>query len=498
MSFKENKWPFQPKILEINAWQWLTSLSEEYNQPITLATVPEEIFDKKFKYFDAIWLMGVWERSPKGKAIANSHPGLIKEYQNALNDFNSERDVVGSPYAIHAYDVDKNLGGNKGLVIFRENLKNRHLFLILDHVPNHVAIDHEWTLTHPEIFIQGTEEDLISQPYDFYKVKEWVYAHGKDPYFPPWTDTVQINAFSPKARELAIKTILKIAQLCDGVRCDMAMLVMSNIFHETWGEKAGSCPRKEFWSEIISMVRKNTPNFKFIAEAYWNTEWELMQQGFDLVYDKKLYDRLLHDSPSSVREYLRADWDYQVKLLRFIENHDEQRAIKAFGKEKSKAAAFIILTLPGAKLIHDGQMEGNQIKIPVQLGRKPREALRTSIYQHYQLILENLSLEPFISGNWNPCEAQAINTINRTNENIISYTWFTRKERVLLVINYSSYPSQCHLRIPNINFGHDYWIFEDIMNGKSYKYKGEDLQAYGLYIDLNPWNAHFFKVYSVE
>ncbi|MHA1723610.1 MAG: alpha-amylase family glycosyl hydrolase [Promethearchaeota archaeon] len=495
MSAKENKWLRHPKILEINAWQWLASLSEKYDHLITLANVPEEIFDEKFKYFDVIWLMGVWERSPKGKAIASSHPGLIKEYQNALNDF-SEKDVIGSPYSIHSYDVDNNLGGNKGLATFREKLKERHLFLILDYVPNHMAIDHEWTVTHPEIFILGTEEDLISHPHDFFKVKERVYAHGKDPYFPSWTDTVQINAFSQKARELAIETTLKIAQLCDGVRCDMAMLVMNNIFYKIWGEKAGHFPQKDFWSEIISLVRKNVPNFKFIAEAYWNTEWELMQQGFDFVYDKKLYDRLQYDSASSVRGHLRADWDYQIKLLRFIENHDEQRAVKAFGEEKSKAAAFIILTLPGAKLIHDGQMEGNQIKIPVQLGRKPKEPLRDSIYKHYQLILENLSMEAFIKGNWSSCKVEPIDPHNRSNENMISYTWFTREERVLLVINYSSYPSQCHVRIPNIDFRDKYWIFEDILNDKSYKYKGKDLQAYGLYIDLKPWKAHFFKVYS--
>src|SRR5262249_36697057 len=151
------------------------------------------------------------------------------------------------------------------------------------------------------------------------------------------------------------------AEQCDGVRCDMAMLLLSDIFQRTWGERAGAYPAQEYWSEIIQAVRHSHPDFLFMAEAYWDLEWTLQQLGFDYCYDKRLYDRLEHEDANSVRGHLMASLDYQQKLVRFIENHDEPRALAAFPLAKARAAAVTTSTLPGAKLFHEGQFEGRRV-----------------------------------------------------------------------------------------------------------------------------------------
>lgn len=329
-------WSKNPIIYEINTWVWLYELSQKYKKRVTLATVPERewnsIADLKI---DAVWLMGVWEHSPAGIGIILSKQNLQDEFRRVLPDYLPE-DVVGSPYCVRGYTVDEHLGGSEGLAIARKALSKRGIRLILDFVPNHVAPDHPWVLGHPEYFIQGDADDLNRYPGSFYEVNGRIFACGRDPYFPPWPDVLQLNAFHPGLREEVVKTVSIIAEQCDGIRCDMAMLVMNDIFKWTWGFRAGTRPETEYWYEVVQIVRNGYPDIVFMAEAYWDLEWELQQQGFDFCYDKRLYDRLVYDSAESVRLHLLADLSYQNKLVRFIENHDEERAASIFLLKKSR------------------------------------------------------------------------------------------------------------------------------------------------------------------
>lgn len=494
MSKQSLKWPNHPRILEINTWPWLHSLSEIYGHKIDLSNIPIELIDQELKYFDCIWLMGIWERSPRARDIALQSESLQKEYKKALDYYNTD-DVIGSPYAVYYYHVDAHFGGAEALATFREQLHDHGLLLMLDYVPNHVAIDHIWTLEKSNLFIKGTLDDLMKKPFEYFSVGKSIYAHGRDPNFPPWNDTVQINAFSSDARNKAFNTLLSIASQCDGIRCDMAMLMINDIFRKTWGEKAGELPEREYWEEIIPKVKEKFPNIKFIAEVYWDLEWKLQQQGFDYCYDKKLYERLANEDATSINEYLQADWVYQKKLLRFIENHDEQRAVAIFGEEASMAAALIIFTLPGARLLFEGQMHGYEKKLPIQLGKYPTEPDNIDIMLFYDILLDIIPGREFDNGNWSLCKVNPID--DNTYNNIIAYQWITEKDRLLIVVNYSLQSSRAHIILEEIDYGVTNWSFNDLLNQKNYSYNGQDLKEKGLFIRLEPWKGHLFQVKKV-
>ena len=172
-------------------------LSRRYQTPITLANVPAAAWEALTACSpDAVWLMGVWERSARGREIALTNESFLTSCCAALPDFTPD-DLLGSPYCVRGYRVDEHLGGPEGLARAREQLAKRGARLILDLVPNHVAPDHPWVQEHPDYFIQGTPEDLRRSPEAFLPVGGHILAYGRDPYFPPWPDVIQVNAFAP-------------------------------------------------------------------------------------------------------------------------------------------------------------------------------------------------------------------------------------------------------------------------------------------------------------
>lgn len=489
------KWPKHPKILEINTWPWLNSLSNKFGEEITLSNVPKDILEKEINYFDCVWFMGIWMRSPKSMEIAKNHKGLQAEYRKALPDYD-ERDVVGSPYSVYEYKVDEALGGDSGLKIIHEQLLQNNKLLILDFIPNHVAIDHHWTLNSPECFIQGSAEELRLNPDEFYQSGDNIFAYGKDPYFPSWTDTVQLNAFSKGYRKKVIGTLLEISNFCDGVRCDMAMLMVDYVFQKTWGKKAGTPLKDEFWRYILDVIKKIKPDFKFIAEVYWDMEYDLQQQGFDFCYDKRLYDRLIRSSPEDIKGHLNAEMRYQNKLLRFIENHDEARAFSAFGIRKSIAAAVIALTLPGARLIFAGQSSGKKIKLPVQLGRLPNEGSVSEIADFYRKFLPIWSEELKEGGNWRILNA-VLNTEQIWLNSAISYIWEYSEYRIVIIVNYSESIISGILLLNEIeNFRNPIKIFEILEQSKLIPISIDSTPdgKLGIPFDLDAWGYKIMKI----
>ena len=485
--------PKHPLIYEINTWVWLCELSRKYQRKVNLATVPEQEWDALAAYgFDAVWFMGVWQRSPAGIAVAMRNKGLAEDFRRALPDFSAE-DNVGSPYCVRRYSVDPYLGGPEGLAAARQTLADRGIRLLLDFVPNHVAPDHPWVFEHPEYFIRGDKKDIEKEPASFFEIGGNVFACGRDPYFPAWPDVLQLNAFQPGLRAAVIETISGIAQQCDGIRCDMAMLVLNNIFERTWGVRAGEKPFNDYWRTVIPAVKGKHPQFRFIAEAYWDLEWELQQQGFDFCYDKKLYDRMEHADPESVRQHLLADYSYQEKMLRFIENHDEPRAAATFSSGKGRAAAVAILTLMGAKLLHEGQFEGRKIRLPVFLSRRPAEPGDQELVAFYDRLLKAIHRDVFRNGAWRLCERSGWPD-NQSCQNLLTWCWTKGDERYLVVINFRQEAAQARVQVPWDELKGRGWHLHDVLSGEAYDRNGSEMRDAGLYVDLGPWKCHLFQV----
>jgi len=289
-----------------------------------------------------------------------------------------------------------------------------------------------------------------------------------------------------------VTTLSAIAGQCDGVRCDMAMLLLNSVFQRTWGERAGSKPATEYWADIIPAVKQANPGFRFIAEAYWDLEWELQQQGFDFCYDKRLYDRLEHDNAESVRLHLCADLAYQDKLLRFIENHDEPRAAAAFSPAKERAAAVTTSTLTGARLFHEGQFEGRKVRLPVFLGRRPEEPVDRELQAFYRQLLSAIDDRVFQEGQWRLC-AHTGWPDNPSYQNIVAWRWWNDEERCLIVVNLSDTPSQAHVQVAWDDLAGRTWRLTDKLSGATYERSGDDMLASGLYVDLAPWGYHFLE-----
>jgi hypothetical protein len=304
---------------------------------------------------------------------------------------------------------------------------------------------------------------------------------------------LQLNAFESGLRLAVIQTVSEIAEQCDGIRCDMGMLLLNNVFERTWGARAGEKPVNDYWRTVIPAVKGKHKEFRFVAEAYWDLEWELQQQGFDYCYDKKLYDRMEHADPESVRQHLLADFSYQEKMVRFIENHDEPRAAATFSSGKGRAAAVAILTLMGAKLLHEGQFEGRKVRLPVFLGRRPAEPADQDLVAFYERLLKEVNRDVFRNGEWRLCERSGWPD-NQSCQNLLSWCWFEEDERYLIVINFSQEAAQARVHAPWDELTGKEWRFNDVLSGESYDRNGSETRDAGLYVDLGPWKYHVFQL----
>lgn len=486
--------PARPTIYELNTAVWLERLGRGRGRPLRLDEVPGTVWDGLAGLpVDAVWLMGVWRRSPAGLAIARADPVVEAANREALPDLRDE-DVIGSPYCVREYVVDERFGGSDALADARAALAARGVGLVLDYVPNHVAPDHPWAEARPELLVGGDEQDLERDPSGFTRTPGGaIVACGRDPFFPPWQDVVQLNAFAPALRDAVVETLVDLGGRCDGLRCDMAMLMTNAVFARTWGERPGPAPAGDYWTTIIPRVAAARPELVLIAEAYWDMEWELQQQGFHLCYDKRLYDRLVGEDAAAVRGHLHADRDYQDRLLRFIENHDEPRAAATFGPAQARAAAVTMSTLHGARLFHDGQLEGRRTRIPVFLRRGPDEPADEDLRAFYERLLRAVADSDLRRGDWRLCPCEGWPD-NRSCEQLAAWAWSTPEARHLVVVNLADAPAQGHVRLPWDDLASAAWTLTDRLDGRRFPREGEALAAEGLFVALEPWQAHFLAV----
>lgn len=484
--------PQNPNLYQINTRLWLTSLSDRIGRIATLDDIPDAALDRiASQGFDWVYLLGVWQTGTAGRQISLSHAEWRKEYQAVLPDLRND-DICGSCFAVTGYSVAARFGGGAALARLRARLQGLGLRLMLDFVPNHTAPDHPWVKQHPEYYVQGSRADLEREPETYTMVNTnagiLALAHGRDPYFPGWPDTLQLNFASQELQAKLIRVLVHMASVCDGLRCDMAMLVLPKIFHRTWGLEM-----QDFWPRAITAVRQANPGFVFMAEVYWGLEKDLLEQGFDFAYDKRLYDCLLSQDSALVIEHLKTTTSFQASLARFLENHDEARSAAAFPWPVHQAAGIITYLSPGLRFFHQGQLQGFRRKVPVHLCQGPEEQGEAAIENYYRSLLACLTLPAVKTGKWRLLAPSGSGQEVETWQNLIGFYWQAdHHPSVLAVINYSGHPGQGHLVIPVQDLARKQIHLVDQMHPIHLYFDRDQLNSPGLNLNMPAWGYHIF------
>jgi Alpha amylase, catalytic domain len=483
-----------PHLYEINTWAWLEKLSERLGRRMTLADVPDGEWDAVAgSSFDAVWLMGVWQRSPISQRIMLEDPQNFPGYDAALPGWIAS-DVIGSPYSVRQYVPDARIGTWDSLDCVRGKLRGLGMALFLDFVGNHTAFDHPWTREHPEYYVRGTQEQFEQDSSAFYSIESpsgnYHVARARDPYFPPWKDVAQLNHFHPGMRAAQLADLRTIAAHCDGVRCDMAMLHLSDIFGGIWGPLLDGAkpPVKEFWTEVRAAV----PDLILLAEAYWGTEPRLLDLGFSFAYDKELYDAVRDRNIGGVRGRLSANPDYQGRLARFLENHDEPRRAAVFGDERLQAIGTLMGTLPGMRFYQQGEIEGLRIRLPISLriaAPEQRDPVSEALFRR---ILNITREDAFHAGRWGMLDVAPAG--DDSANNIVAYEWRSEKSWKVMVVNLGGWPSQARVRLGERVSADGKYDFHDQLDDEHYLRDGKELSAEGLFVRREAGGAHLFDV----
>ncbi|HWP62156.1 MAG TPA: alpha-amylase family glycosyl hydrolase [Candidatus Binatia bacterium] len=492
----------RPILYELDTRSWLNRLSHEYGRRIQLGNVPQEALEPILRTgCDLVWLMGVWRTGPAGRSAARREAWLEATARAILPDF-APNDIVGSPYAVAAWEISPVVGGEEGLARFRRQLAEAGVGIVLDFVPNHTALDHPWVRRHPEWYVHVDPDHVEGESSLVVRAGGRVHrlAHGRDPNFPAWRDTAQLDYRIPAVRDAMADVLGQVASRCDGIRCDMAILVLEDVFRATWQGRsvpppADDSPAGEFWWHAIRAVRDRYPDVVLIAEAYWGLEYRLQQLGFDYTYDKTLLDRLRSGPAEEVAAHLRADIEFQRRLVRFLENHDEERVATALPPARQRSAAVVVATVPGMLLLHDGQLDGARIRTPVQLARRPAEPPNGEIRAFYDRLLGAVTGEAFRRGTPVRLEPQATWEGDPSHRGFVAWLWMgPRRSLRLAVANLGPSTGRCFLPLCVPDFAGRTIVFEDLLGEARYERDGGDLLERGLYLELPADGYHLFRI----
>jgi hypothetical protein len=272
--------------------------------------------------------------------------------------------------------------------------------------------------------------------------------------------------------------------------------MLNEVFAKTWAHLPTDAPNlaNEFWPDAIKEVKQVHPGFIFLAEVYWGLEGTLQSLGFDFTYDKALYDDLIgRHHAEAQRKLLTHPPDYVARSIHFLENHDEPRVAEKLAPPENRAAALAILGLPGMRFLHEGQLIGARIKVPVQLGRRPVEPVPAEIKTAYEKLLAALKQSQVGQGSGEILAPRPAWDGNPTNQNFIVVQWQTAGPGFdLVVVNLAWHPGQCYvpLTVPGLTERH--WTMRDLLSEACYERVGSDLAQHGLYLDVPGYGAQLF------
>lgn len=398
----DSDWMPKTVMLAKNTYVWLFQLSKIYQREIKhLDQIPDEELDKLARWgFNGLWLIGLWERSDASKRI---------------KQLCGNPEAVASAYSLKKYNIAGDLGGEEAYQRLRDKAWQRGIRLASDMVPNHMGIDSDWVISHPDWFISlpyspfpsysfsgtdlsptgGVTIKIEDHYYDrtdaavvFMRTENqngetrFIY-HGNDGTSMPWNDTAQLNYLIPEVREAVIQTILHVARKFPIIRFDAAMTLAKKHYRRLWFPEPGSggaIPSRaeyglkqedfdnafptEFWREVVDRVAQEVPDTLLLAEAFWLMEGYFVRTlGMHRVYNSAFMNMLRNEENSKYRLLIKNTLEFDPEILKryvnFMNNPDEKTAVDQFGKgDKYFGICTLMATMPGLPMFGHGQIEG--------------------------------------------------------------------------------------------------------------------------------------------
>ena len=410
---RDADWMANVVMIAKMVYVWLGQLAKTYQREVnTLDQIPDAELDRLARYgFSALWLIGVWERSPSSQQIKR---------------IAGNQEAISSAYSLYDYVIAHDLGGEWALDNLRQRCAQRGIRLASDMVPNHTGLYSKWTVEHPDWFIQ-----LDYPPYPDYQFNgpdlspdgriglfiedgywdkrdaavvfkhldrgngrvRYIY-HGNDGTSTPWNDTAQLNYLIPEVREAVIGTILHVARQFPIIRFDAAMTLAKKHYQRLWyplpGHGSGVPSRAEhgmdrasfdevfpaeFWREVVDWVAVEAPDTLLLAEAFWLMEGYFVRTlGMHRVYNSAFMNMLKMEENAKYRQTVKNVLEFEPEILKrfvnFMNNPDERTAVEQFGKEgKYFGATVLLVTMPGLPMFGHGQVEGFHEKYGMEYRR---------------------------------------------------------------------------------------------------------------------------------
>ena len=413
---RDEVWMPRTVLIAKSTYVWLDQLARDFRRPVSrLDEIPDEELDRLASFgINALWLIGLWERSRASQRI---------------KQLCGNPDAAASAYSLHDYSIAADLGGEEAWQRLRDRAMARGIRLASDMVPNHMGIDSRWVIEHPEWFLQlpyspypsysFNGSDLSNDPNvalhleDHYfdqsdaavvfrhthrhtGEQRFIY-HGNDGTSFPWNDTAQLDYLDSHVREQVIQTILAVARRFPIIRFDAAMTLAKKHVQRLWFPEPGSgegIPSRaglgmskerfdelmpqEFWREVVDRVAVEAPGTLLLAEAFWMMEGYFVRTlGMHRVYNSAFMNMLRDEQNANYRKVIKNTLEFDPEVLQryvnFLNNPDEKTSVEQFGRgEKYFGVCTLMATLPGLPMFGHGQLEGFEEKYGMEFRRAQR------------------------------------------------------------------------------------------------------------------------------